>query len=153
MALQLARKKGYRFATRLLKEEYFRLDGTEHIIRRQASSDGPYVYTRLDLANISDDAQLAIKDDHGIEKTAPGGIKLNPDDLKLNVQRDSRQPVDNAVLSGPRQKIKIDGLVPIIINIQPMTNLPLFLGVSQKERMEEKASLGIGGPVLLNNES
>jgi hypothetical protein len=56
---------------------------------------------------------------------APGGIDLNAASLDLQIKRDgngvplpvSQQNLDN---------IKIDGLVPVILDIKPAVGLPLF---------------------------
>ena len=55
-----------------------------------------------------------------------GGIDLNPDKLKLQIQGEGIElnfPLDTQEM----QNIKIDGLSPMIINITPVTNLPDFL--------------------------
>ena len=54
-----------------------------------------------------------------------GGIDLNPQDLKMKRQGrgvDLDIPLDTS-------NIQIEGLYPIIINITPVTNLPMLLGI------------------------
>ncbi len=67
-----------------------------------------------------------------------GGIDFNTDKVNLEVKMDSRLrgndnqgiqfKIDPAMLEQLRNA---PGFVPVIINIQPMTNLPMFLGISQ----------------------
>lgn len=60
-----------------------------------------------------------------------GGIDLTAERLNIEVRRDSAGmavPVDDRQL----QNIRLDGLIPVIINIQPVTNLPLLIGAAQK---------------------
>ena len=72
----------------------------------------------------------------------PGGINLNPAYMNLQIKRDKNgvalpvnmQPIDN---------IKIDGFAPVIINITPIYNLPLLLGIKDipggKKTTQDKA--------------
>ncbi len=63
--------------------------------------------------------------DRSQDKQPVGGIDLNTADMNLKIKRDgagvplpvSQQNLDN---------IRIDGLVPVILNIQPAANMPLF---------------------------
>ena len=61
-------------------------------------------------------------------KTAEyGGIDFNPKLFDLEIKRDGKGvalPVDQQ----PLDQIKVDGFIPIIINITPIENLPLLLG-------------------------
>lgn len=59
-----------------------------------------------------------------------GGIDLNPALLHLQIKRDGNGfplPVNQQTI----ENIRIDGFTPVIINIQPMINLPLFLGLKK----------------------
>jgi len=70
----------------------------------------------------------------------PGGIDLNPNNLDLQTQGEVAEfnlPFDPQML----ENIQIDGLFPVIINITPITNLPLLLGVSEKEEEQQLSSL------------
>jgi hypothetical protein len=54
-----------------------------------------------------------------------GGIDLNSADLNLQIKRDGNGvplPIDQQNLDN----IRIDGLVPVILNIKPATSEPLF---------------------------
>ena len=73
-----------------------------------------------------------------------GGINLDPAQMQLLIERDANDvPVqmDPAVI----QNIRIDGLTPVIINIAPLQNLPLFLGVSSEKPLAPLAALPQGG--------
>jgi len=61
----------------------------------------------------------------------PGGIALNPEEMNLKIEGKSQPwdlPADPAMLNS----VQIEGLFPVIIDIRPMTNLPLFLGEAQE---------------------
>ncbi|MCA9392650.1 MAG: histidine phosphatase family protein [Candidatus Omnitrophica bacterium] len=65
---------------------------------------------------------------------SPGGIDLTGDRLRVEIIRDAK----GALLpweAQPIQHIPIDGMVPVIINIQPVTNLPLLLGAQPKDAL------------------
>ena len=60
---------------------------------------------------------------------APGGIDFNPKNFNLETQGEGIEfnpTFDPAQL----EKIKIEGLSPVIINIVPITNLPLLMGIA-----------------------
>ena len=65
-----------------------------------------------------------------VESDQPGGIDFNPS--YLNIQSQGNK-VQIPVSSNPKeyQKIKINGLVPFIFNITPITNIPMILGESE----------------------
>ncbi|HLF17784.1 MAG TPA: hypothetical protein VI749_02705 [Candidatus Omnitrophota bacterium] len=68
----------------------------------------------------------------GEEKENVGGIDLAPGFLDLQIKRDGNGvplPVNMQDLPA----IQIDGLYPVIINITPVTNLPLLLGEIENE--------------------
>jgi len=59
------------------------------------------------------------------EKKAPGGINMDPSNLELQIKRDANGmplPVNQQNL----ENIKIEGLVPLILNIKPVISTPLF---------------------------
>jgi len=60
-----------------------------------------------------------------------GGIDLNPQLLNLQIKRDGRGiplPVEMQQI----ENIRIDGFVPLIINITPITNMPMLLGIADQ---------------------
>ena len=65
-----------------------------------------------------------------------GGIDLNPDLLELKTKGggiEFQLPENLKYL----ETTPINGLTPLIIEIVPVTNLPLLLGVSDKEQKQE----------------
>ena len=78
-------------------------------------------------------------DDVASEEKKPGGIDFNPANLNIRVRRDDQGlplPWD----SQPINNLQIEGLTPVIINIVPVTNLPLLLG-QKSESSDELAYL------------
>ncbi len=68
-----------------------------------------------------------------------GGIDFNPALLDLQIKRDS----NGVPLPLPQQSIgsmKIEGFLPIIINVQPVTNLPQLLGLTNEEELQQLSS-------------
>ena len=64
---------------------------------------------------------------------APGGIDLNPDKIQFDQQGkkiDFNVPSTNDALI--QQYLNIEGFEPVIINITPITNIPLLLGTAEK---------------------
>jgi len=62
----------------------------------------------------------------------PGGIDFDLDLLNLEIQgwgAEFNVPLNDPAL----EQIQIEGLMPIIINIQPVVNLPLLLGAEENE--------------------
>jgi ADP-ribose pyrophosphatase YjhB (NUDIX family) len=69
-----------------------------------------------------------------------GGIDLNPANMNLRIRRDDLgQPLPFS--AQPVEDIRIEGLVPVIINITPITNLPLLLGAADAAAPEKITSL------------
>ena len=65
-----------------------------------------------------------------------GGIDLNPANLNLHIKRDGNGialPIEFQDVSN----INVNGFTPVIINIQPVSNLPLLLGANIN--LEEKS--------------
>ena len=68
-----------------------------------------------------------------------GGIDLNPANIDLQIKRDGHGvPLPMELLDIPN--IDIKGFVPVIINITPVTSLPMFLGFDAKSFNELIAS-------------
>ncbi len=66
-----------------------------------------------------------------------GGIDLNPALLDLQIKRDGNG-VPLPLPMQPIENMHIEGFLPVIINITPVTNLPLLLGLADTEQdMEE----------------
>jgi hypothetical protein len=71
---------------------------------------------------------------------APGGIDFNPKALDLNIKRDG-QGLPLPVSQQPMEDfMKLDGFTPVIINITPIQNLPLILGLKDEETQEKELS-------------
>ncbi len=68
------------------------------------------------------------KDTEAKNDSAVGGIDLNPDLLDLQIKRDDNG-IPLPLNQQPLEHMNIDGFVPVIINIVPVPNLPLFLGL------------------------
>ena len=65
------------------------------------------------------------------ETTPAGGIDLNSKNLDLQIKRDEKgMPLPLKFQN--LDKIKIDALYPVILNIAPVTNLPILLGLDKK---------------------
>ena len=61
-----------------------------------------------------------------------GGIDLNPALLDLQIKRDANF-VPLPLPQQPIQQMHIEGFIPVIINITPVTNLPMLLGLADTE--------------------
>ncbi len=69
-----------------------------------------------------------------------GGIDLNPANLNLRIKRDGDgQPLPFD--AQPIDSINIEGLVPVIINVTPIINLPLLLGAAEPGEVDQVLSL------------
>ena len=86
------------------------------------------------------DHAMAIKDDTGrvtqsiAEKR--GGIDLTPENLNLIIKRNGNSDIPQMLTPEQLQRFKINDLTPIIINIQPVNNLPAFLGIQNQEQQK-----------------
>lgn len=60
-----------------------------------------------------------------------GGIDMDP--RKLKIQMEGSAPMIHLPQVPPEQLIPFDGFVPVLINISPIPNLPLLLGLSEDE--------------------
>jgi len=67
------------------------------------------------------------------EKEKPvGGINLNPSLLDLQIKRDGNG-IPLPINLQPIENMHIEGFIPIIINVTPVVNLPLILGLANGE--------------------
>jgi fructose 1,6-bisphosphatase len=87
------------------------------------------------MSSLDDDFERAndiIKNVDSAQAATPyGGIDLNPEFLKLQIKRDGRGiPLPMNLQS--IETIKIDGFVPLIINITPINNVPMLLGIADQ---------------------
>ncbi|MEK7679901.1 MAG: hypothetical protein AAB356_06895, partial [Deltaproteobacteria bacterium] len=62
-----------------------------------------------------------------------GGIDLNPALLDLQIRRDGNG-VPLPLPQQPIENMHIEGFLPIIINVTPLTNLPLLLGLADTQQ-------------------
>jgi len=70
---------------------------------------------------------------------AKGGIDLNPDLLDLQIKHDSSN-VPRPVFQHPIETMNIQGFLPVIINVTPVTNFIDFLGLTDKTDDSENIS-------------
>jgi len=70
-----------------------------------------------------------------------GGIDFDPSLLNLQIKRD-KKGVPLPLPQQDIQNINIKGLYPIIINIQPIINVPAFLGMGNPAEQGEKLASG-----------
>ena len=82
----------------------------------------------LPSPTISDNAMSTSKD-------KLGGIDLTFDMLDLQIKRDGNG-VPLPVIEQPLDKIEINGFIPVIINIAPVTNLQLLLGMNAPSQQD-----------------
>ncbi|MBF0385446.1 MAG: hypothetical protein HQL27_06195, partial [Candidatus Omnitrophica bacterium] len=75
-----------------------------------------------------------VKADDGAQKK--GGIDFNPRNLKMDV-RGRAGDMQIPARFNSLENIQIDGFVPVIINVTPITNLPLLLGISLENEPEK----------------
>lgn len=69
-----------------------------------------------------------------------GGINLNPALLDLQIKRDENG-IPLPVSEQPIQQINIEGIMPVIINITPVANLPMMLGIGPKSDQNRTTDL------------
>jgi hypothetical protein len=70
----------------------------------------------------------------------PGGIDLNPALLDLQIKRDGNG-VPLPLPLQPIENMHIDGFLPVIINIVPIANLPLLLGLDLPSQEQKPVQL------------
>ena len=84
---------------------------------------------------VKEDNSSADPDDSGVDVSGTrelGGIDLNPTMLNLEIERDGNGVI-LPVSQQPILNINIEGLTPIIINVAPITNLQIMLGLSDTD--------------------
>ena len=72
-----------------------------------------------------------ITNQNQVLENTPGGIDLNSNNLELSIEGDSIQM--NFQNTDSFNNISIDGLIPVIINIAPITTIPMTLGKAQNQ--------------------
>ena len=85
------------------------------------------IMQRLEGGTLGKDAAMNADNVTRSETTPVGGINLNPKLLDMQIRRDG----NGVPLPLPQQPIKdfhIEGFIPIIINVTPVSNLPFLLG-------------------------
>ena len=70
----------------------------------------------------------------------PGGIDFNPDYLDIQTQGNGLNVLSPLNMEA-MENIEINGLVPFIFSITPVTNLPLLMGAIKEEEEESELSL------------
>ena len=78
----------------------------------------------------SDIDRAALADSRVVDSKHVGGIDLNSDLLNLQIKRDTNG-VPLPLIQQPIENMKIEGFLPVIINVKPI-DLPLLLGVDTK---------------------
>ena len=78
-----------------------------------------------------------------VQSDNPGGIDLNPQAIEMDK---SGNGVDFPVPAfDPTQFQNIEGFLPIIINISPITNIPLLLGLAPAKPISDRLRYGEAG--------
>lgn len=72
------------------------------------------------------------------DKENVGGIDLNPAMIQLKIKRDGNG-IPLPIVQQPSGVMNIDGFVPVIINVTPMNNLPLILGIASPDNIESES--------------
>lgn len=102
-------------------------------------SYSPHPYT-FNTAFVADRAMMSEK--MTTTQKAPGGIDLNPTMLKTKTINHSGRRVIIPVPSKPIPNLnRIEGFVPNIIQIVPISNLPLLLGAQKQKELFEVSSV------------
>lgn len=79
------------------------------------------------------------QDNSALSPTPVGGIDLNLEGMDLQIKRDA-SGVPLPIEQQPLMDMQIDGFLPVIINITPVSNVPLMLGLGGSADTEESAS-------------
>lgn len=82
-----------------------------------------------------------------INKDAYGGINLNPELIDLQIKRDGNG-VPLPVNLQPIYNMEIDGFIPIIINVTPVLNLPMLLGLADVDLPVDSADADGGSELF-----
>ncbi len=77
-----------------------------------------------------------------------GGINLNPALLNLQIRRDE-EGVPLPVFDQPIETMQIEGFLPVIIQLVPMTNLSVLLGLVDTEKKETQDSEDLKLSILM----
>jgi len=109
-----------------VKPKIFIKYGTNRNIRAVALQEILEAYERIDAKRAARKA----------EKT-PGGINLNPSLVNFEVKKDGNGVILQ-VSEQPIMYMNINGFVPVIINVTPVTNLPFILGMGDAEKEKEE---------------
>ncbi len=132
----------------LKKENLGDLDGIKDAPHKQAVE----IIDALVKAQTSDAAILGGKESTDISQQATelstvdsgprtkGGIDFNPKALDLNIKRDGKGiplPVSQQPME---QFMKLDTFAPVIINVAPIQNLPLLLGLKDEDKEPKELS-------------
>jgi len=105
---------------------------------RKAVERGIDILLRSDKSGI--DSSDLTKDGDAAMIDEVGGIDFNPDSLRLEIKGERIQ-FDISDEAIRMQNIQIDGLTPMIIQVIPITNLPLLLGVKEEEDKIDQLSM------------
>ncbi len=76
----------------------------------------------------------------GQSTTNPGGIDLDAGKLNLEIKRNASPDLGSKLFEF-ENFVLIEGLAPMIINVTPITNLPMILGLSGDDRVESSLNL------------
>lgn len=111
----------------------------------------------LTLQNMIDELKKssspAANDEIRATKEEVGGIDLNPALLNLQIKRDG-EGVPLPLFQQPIHNMHIDGFLPVIIQITPISVSPLFLGLLQNTNEDEDMDLSLQyelGPMELRS--
>ena len=74
-----------------------------------------------------------------VKKDPVGGIDMDPTMINLEIKRNGKG-IPMPVPVFPAGNIRIDGLLPVIINIQPVSNLQLLLGMASDSQSPKDVS-------------
>lgn len=116
-------------------DENKRSDAVQKIIRSVETK-----YKELISSSPIRDDQLANETVRMTQDAKYGGIDLNPAHLDLQIKRDGKG-IPLPLFQQPIETFNIEGFVPVIINVTPITNLPLLLGLIDEGSQEDDSEL------------
>lgn len=91
----------------------------------------------LSAQSVNNDQRSEVSGHRGNDDAAmsnqPGGIDLNPAQLNLERKGEGARFAMPELSPEQIESIRLNGLTPVIINITPLTNIPLLLGITEKE--------------------
>lgn len=111
------------------QDAYLVLRGEKYSMANINDRGNPIGYVSVGVA--SDAAMLGNTD----QKRKVGGIDLNPANLNLQIKRDGKG-VPLPIQFQDLQNINVNGFLPVIIKITPISNLPLLLGINPNQGQE-----------------